>query len=234
MKFGFQSSRFDNLNLEQELLFAENNKVDFFDIYFDDYSANDILNVHLPEIFTVKLPRGFCKLLPEDQMPYFDFINKNKPKAVTIQSGELTLDSLEYICSQINEGIVCIENSLPDKNEYSGKSYFDFMIEALNLVKSKGLKIYSAFDSGHAKICGYDPVSYAKELIESGIEIRVVHLHDNDGVNDQHRPAGSVCNGIKFEELISIFQNAEKDIFGVIEHWNNNYNALEYLRNLQY
>ncbi len=198
MKFGFQSSKYDNLTLEREIQFADNNKVDFFDVFFDDFVPADIVNVQLPEIFTVHLPLGFATRTKEYQKPYFDFINKNKPATVTVHFAELTMDSLEYICSQINSGIICIENSIPDRNEFSGLSYIDFMVEANAFALEKGIKIASTFDCG-----------------------------------DQHRPAGSLYNGINFGEIINIFNKMNHDVYGVIEHWNNNYNALEYLRNLQ-
>ena len=60
IKFGFQSSKYNNLTLEQELQFSDNNKIDFFDVFFDDYHPDDIKNVALPETFTVHLPGGFA------------------------------------------------------------------------------------------------------------------------------------------------------------------------------
>lgn len=233
MKFGFQSSKYDNLNLEEELQFADNNKVDFFDVFFDDYVPIDIKNVQLPQVYTVHLPLGFAKLAKEYQKPYFDFINKNHPETVTIHFTELTLDSLEYICSQIKKGIVCIENNIPDRNEFSGESYIDFMVKAKAFAMEKGIKIAATYDCGHAKISGYDPVEYAEEILAKGIDVYTVHLHDNDGHEDQHRPAGSLYNGINFGELVNVFNKLKHEVYGVIEHWNNNYNALEYLRNLQ-
>jgi sugar phosphate isomerase/epimerase len=40
-------------------------------------------------------------------------------------------------------------------------------------------------DVGHAKVNGYDPLAFADRFDD---RIRVVHLHDNDGTADQHRP----------------------------------------------
>ena len=110
-------------------------------------------------------------------------------------------------------------------------------IETFTLINAfaleKGIKIASTFDCGHTKLCGYDAVEYAKQILEKGIDVYTIHLHDNDGTGDQHRPAGSLYNGINFGEIINIFNKMNHDVYGVIEHWNNNYNALEYLRNLQ-
>lgn len=233
MKFGFQSSKYDNLNLEQELQFAEHNKIDFFDVFFDDFVPGDIVNVQLPEVFTVHLPLGFAKLAREYQKPYFDFINKNKPKSVTVHFSELTFESLEYICSQVKSGIVCIENNIPDRNEFTGEPFIEFMVKAKDFALANGFKIAATYDCGHAKLCGCDPVEYAQKIIAEKIDIHTVHLHDNDGKDDLHRPAGSLYNGIDFADLISVFNKLNHDVYGVIEHWNNNYNALEYLRNLQ-
>lgn len=232
IKFGFQSSKFDSLTLEQELQFSDSNKIDFFDVFFDDYRPDDIRNVEIPLNFTVHLPDGFAKFPREEQLKYIEFINRRCPKTVTSHFSDFSLESFEFLCSSITASRFCIENTPPDWNETCGKNYLDFMKEMHEFADSKGLQVYATFDTGHAKVCGHEPVSYLKQLLENGIDVYTVHLHDNDGTNDSHRPAGSVCNGINFAAILEILGTVNHDVYAVIEHWNNNYNALEYLKSL--
>lgn len=232
VKLGFQSSKYDHLTLEQELEFSSHNEIDFFDVFFDDFTPGDIVNVQLPENFTVHFPIGFEKKSKEDMKPFLDFVNEKRPKTVTIHFSNLSYEMLEYIGMNIKNSVLCIENSIPDCNEFYNNSYIDFMVQAVKLAAEKGFKVCATYDAGHTKLNGLDACEYAKKIIDSGIEIMTLHLHDNDGHEDQHRPAGSVCNGINFPEVMALAQGFKHDVYGVIEHWNNNYNALEYLRNL--
>ncbi|MCR5614036.1 sugar phosphate isomerase/epimerase family protein [Treponema sp.] len=232
VKFGFQSSKYNNLNLEQELQFADINKIDFFDVFFDGFKPEDVKSVELPENFTVHLPIGFAKYDKELQQQFFDYINERKPKTVTIHFCELTYESLEAICTSIPGVRVCVENTFPDVNEFYNNTYKEFMMAANEYAAQRGFRFSATFDTGHAKLNGQDPVEFLSQLIESEIDVFTVHLHDNDGKEDSHRPAGSVYNGINFAQLLEILKNLKHDVFAVIEHWNNNYNALEYLQNL--
>lgn len=233
IKLGFQSSKYDNLNLEEEIQFSQSSDIDFFDVFFDGFGPEDVLNVELPSIITVHAPYGFGRLSKEFQQPYFDYVNSKGAKVFTLNFIDLTLDVVEHICKNIKEAAICIENNIPDRNEFTDETYLDFIVKAHDMTVEKGLKIYAALDVGHAKVNGYEPLEVAKQLNSKGIEIVGLHLHDNDGHEDQHRPAGSIYNGINFDELLSFFNKQKYDVYGAIEHWNNNYNALEYLRNLQ-
>jgi len=233
IKLGFQSSKYDNLNLEEEIQFSHSSDIDFFDVFFDGFVPEDVSNVELTSIFTVHAPYGFGKLSKELQQQYFDFVNQKNAAVFTLNFIDLTLEGLEYILRNIKKAAVCIENNIPDCNEFSNESYIDFIVKAKAMADEKGYKIYSAFDTGHAKINGQEALETVKLILSKGIDIAVVHLHDNDGKEDQHRPAGSIYNGINFPDLISFLEKLKYDVYGVIEHWNNNYNALEYLRNLQ-
>ena len=124
------------------------------------------------------------------------------------------------------------ENTTPDVHKTYNINYIEFMKKAKELADEKGFKIYSTFDTGHAKINGFDAVEYAKKIFDLGIDIITLHLHDNDGKNDSHWAAGSVYNGINFGDVLDLFKKLKYDVNAVIEHWNNNYNALEYLQNL--
>lgn len=232
VKFGFQSSKYNSLTLEKELEFSDKNKIDFFDVFFDDFTPEDVKNVELPDVFTVHLPIGFATMESEKQQQYIDYINERCPKTVTIHFCEITFDFLERFCKSISGAKICIENTVPDFHNQYSNNYVEFMKQANDLSKEKGFKIYSTIDTGHAKINGQNPCELAKEIKDAGIEIAAIHLHDNDGVHDSHWAAGSVYNGINFSDFLELFKKAENDVYAVIEHWNNNYNALEYLHSL--
>lgn len=233
LKLGFQSSKYSSMRLEQELQFAENNKVNFFDIFFDDFVPTDIVNVKIPENFTVGLPINFGELSKEIQQTYFDFINEKKAQTVSIPFSNLTEEQVLEFASKIEHSTLCIENAIPDKNNHNGLCYIQFMKKIIELADKQKIKVAATFDCGNAKVCGYDVVDYLKQILENNIDVCTVHLHDNDGVHDQHRPAGSIYNGINFDEILNILNNLKYDVYGVIDHWNNNYNAMEYLINLQ-
>lgn len=232
VKFGFQSSKYNNLTLEQEIAFSDNNKIDFFDVFFDGFTPEDVKNVQLPQNVTVHLPIGFTSLPEERQNSFFEYINLHKPISVTIHFCELNLQILEKICKSIPETKVCIENTIPDSNSESSGTYLEFMTEAKKHSVLNGYNVYATFDTGHAKINGFECVEYAKKVLDTGAEVLTLHLHDNDGKNDSHWAAGSVYNGINFSGVLEVFKNLSYDVNAVIEHWNNNYNALEYLQNL--
>ncbi len=232
INFGFQSSKYNNLNLEQELQFSKNNKVDFFDIYFDNYIPSDITNVKLFDVCTVMLPFDFFNLPQDKQQPFYDFINSKQPRIVTVQFSQLTFEMLEHINSKISGTKICIENSFPDCNEFSGDDYINFFLKAKDFATKKKFSIYAAFDSSNAKLSGYNPVEYLKRLINLEIDVISVHFNDNDGHHNKHLPAGSILNGIDFKGILEVLKSTSNEIYGIIEHWDNNDNALEYLRNL--
>lgn len=232
VKFGFQSSKYNNLTLEQEIAFSDNNKIDFFDVFFDGYTPEDVKNVQLPENVTFHLPIGFASMSKEKQDSFFDYINLHKPISVTIHFCELSFDILEFICKNIPDTKVCVENTIPDKSNQYPESYLEFLKEAKKKADENGYKFYATFDTGHAKINGFECVEYAKKVLDTGVDVLTLHLHDNDGKSDSHWAAGSVYNGINFSGVLEVFKNLPYDVNAVIEHWNNNYNALEYLQNL--
>lgn len=101
---------------------------------------------------------------------------------------------------------MCIENMYA---KYKGKIYGDFcsdpyeavcIIDALNAKAGKELFGF-CFDSGHTTLAGRDPYRFIKIL---GNRIKVLHLHDNYGIVDQHFGAfmgvanwERICTGLK-------------------------------------
>ncbi len=119
--------------------------------------------------------------------------------------------NMEFYSSFINilkecNMTMCIENMYA---KYKGKIYGDFcsdpyeavyMVDALNAKAGRELFGF-CFDSGHSTLAGRDPYRFIKIL---GSRIKVLHLHDNYGIEDQHFGAfmgvanwERICNGLK-------------------------------------
>ena len=83
---------------------------------------------------------------------------------------------------------ICLENMY---SKYKGKIYGDmcsdpyeasYLIDSLN--EKAGREIFGfCYDSGHYTLAGRDPYRTLKVL---GNRVKVLHLHDNDGIVDQH------------------------------------------------
>ncbi|MCQ2610434.1 MAG: hypothetical protein MJ169_01680 [Treponema sp.] len=235
IKLGFQSCRYNNLFIEQEMDMALKSRIDFFDVFFDGFNSRDIENpgnVKLMEDITIHLPLDFTSLASEDKEAYFDYINRRKPKCVTVSFDNLSYEELEMICTNIKGPVVAVTNTIGDKHRIYGCTFYEFLLQAKMILERKMLKVNVTLDTGVAKLNGQNPVEYAKNLIKDGFTILSVHLHDNDGSTDYHWPAGSVANGIDFENFVRVLEEQGREVWGVIDHWNNNYNALEYLRSI--
>lgn len=79
--------------------------------------------------------------------------------------------------------------ALENKPRGRNRGLVQFPEEHLSLVQqldSANCKI--AFDVGHAHTFGLDLIGYLEEVFPYLVE---VHLHDNDGSWDQHRPPGA-------------------------------------------
>lgn len=252
--FGFQSSIYNNIPLQEELALADNTTsmgLKTFDIFFDQWAPSNITHKERDVIaklketiyFTVHVPICFASMqkttvandknhyvFNTQQQEYLDFITWLGPKTITVHFDTLTFALLQALVDSVPKTTkVCIENTYPDYNSMYKLSYIPFMQKAIKTITNK--KVYATFDTGHAKINGFNVVNYAKELLDKNIQIATLHVHDNNGIEDQHLPAGSVKpNGIDFASLFSIIkQKSNHPIYGVIEHWGDNAKALEYL-----
>ncbi|HID11478.1 MAG TPA: sugar phosphate isomerase/epimerase [Candidatus Latescibacteria bacterium] len=89
---------------------------------------------------------------------------------------------------------IALENKARGRNRgliHSPKEHLD-LIEALD---SPNCRV--AFDVGHAHTFGLDLIGYLERVLPHLVE---VHLHDNDGSMDYHRPLGG--GTIEFEPLL--------------------------------
>jgi len=73
------------------------------------------------------------------------------------------------------------------------------LLKVLNLVKGLGI----TFDIGHANLIGLNPIKYFKKIKDFVINI---HIHDNDGIADQHALIGK--GNINFKEFLRECKNS--------------------------
>ena len=131
-------------------------------------------------------------------------------------------NAFEALVSYFKEGADCalahnvklgLENMPARDEELKPFPLFGIRInDMLNLfssIHSDGL--FMTFDTGHANTCRYEiregkltevnPPSYVVEFMEIFAEKIVhIHLHDNDGLSDQHNPIGK--GNVPFNELL--------------------------------
>lgn len=243
MKIGFQSSAYNGLSLFEELKFARDNHVDFFDIFFDGYLPHDISEEEYHLItefkndgfdFTVHLPINIDKCSESELKELSDFVQRVGPVTSTVHFNKLKWDLLEKLILLFGKNTkLCIENTIPDLNPFYNSDYLSFMNEVC-----KKFDVYSTFDTGHCNVnitaknqkdCGKIAL-YAKALLDSGVKILTVHNHDNLGDKDSHGFVGSGV--INFDDFYSVLKNANQNPMLVIEHWNDNQKSLKNIHNL--
>ncbi|MBR6572416.1 MAG: sugar phosphate isomerase/epimerase [Clostridia bacterium] len=108
--------------------------------------------------------------------------------------------SLSNIAKECNITI-CLENMY---SKYKGKIYGDICSDAYEatllidkLNEKAGREIFGfCFDSGHCTLAGRDPYRTLRVL---GDRVKVLHLHDNDGIVDKHLPP---FTGVAYWDLI--------------------------------
>lgn len=256
MFFGFQSSQYNSLTLDQELKFSTQNNIDFFDVFFDGFFPETLSPLSKLSLtawrkykpLTVHLPIDFFRLDNVNQQTLIDFIHEYKPAIVTAHFDEALWEDLLRLTeafSDIPENVrpkLCIENTVNDSHKDYRISYIDFFLKSAKyfsinqFIPAKGKPpLYATIDIGHAKANYYSPVSYINAIIKMGVSIEMLHLHDNDGKSDTHRPAGSIplsSGGIDFSRILNLCLQNNASPFCVIEHWEKNVESWNYLKNL--
>jgi sugar phosphate isomerase/epimerase len=109
------------------------------------------------------------------------------PKELLSLSRENLIGSLEEALELAEElGVtLALENKARGRN----RGLIQFPEEHLGLIEAlESPNCRAAFDIGHAHTFGLDLIKYLEEILPYLVE---VHLHDNDGSGDQHRPLGT-------------------------------------------
>ena len=234
MKIAFQTSKYNNTSLIEEVKTAKKNRLDYFDIFFDTWSPEDLTDCEKKYIttckkegmiFSIHLPIIDYSKVDENFKSYIEFINEIIPYSVTIHFNTLSYSTIEYFLASINSKVFfSIENTIPDKNFLYESDYLTFMKE----VSSK-YNVYSTFDIGHCVVNKYDLIQYFNSIIDSDIRISTFHIHDNDGIQDMHKALGE--GTISYKKLFNEYKKTNLDSLFIIEHWTNNCMSLQALRN---
>ena len=96
---------------------------------------------------------------------------------------EINFNFLRELCAQGRESgvTICLEN-MPFKN--LPVSSVEQIVDFVKLVNEPNLKI--CLDTGHTMLWGLQPYEAVEKI---GKDLLVcLHIHDNDGVRDSHRP----------------------------------------------
>jgi len=119
------------------------------------------------------------------------------PQEFLLLAREKLLSSLEEALKEAEElGVtLALENKARGRNRGLVQSPEEHL-ELVEVLASPNCRI--ALDVGHAYTFGFDPREYLEEVLPYLAE---VHLHDNDGSEDQHRPLGE--GTIPFKPLLS-------------------------------
>lgn len=139
-------------------------------------------------------------MIPLDQAEIWE-----KRKLFTERAALLAETAQQYGCELWVENVGFANNRTMVFDE---TSYTDLILSGKNF--------YSLVDIGHAHINGWDLPQLFKQL--NG-RIKGIHVHDNDGVSDQHLPV--FRGNIQWEPIFQAMQNLSGDLVAVLEYMPN-------------
>lgn len=256
MKYGFQSSAYNQLTLTEELQYAEKCNCNFFDIFFDGYFPKDLTQKDYNTImelqkkgmeYTIHYPIKWHNIPQVIKNDIFDFTKFVNAKTITIHFNEVTIEDISEILNFLNNNSsktkLCIENTIPNETNYylingTKMSYVEF----LGLLNNSN-NIYCTLDIGHSFVTSAEKnndgsldiskttenqISFINEILNQNIQIATIHAHDNDGLKDGHCVVGSKL--INFSRIFSLLKDKKQNPYIVIEHWNDNYSSLKKLK----
>ena len=119
--------------------------------------------------------------MPEGKWSKEEASPKREADALARQE-EFLVRAVKDLADYAPDILLCLENLVYPHEIYRSP---EDMAELIKRVNRPNVGI--TFDVGHAVVCGHKPADFLHLLQE---EIFHVHLHDNDGVIDQHLPLG--------------------------------------------
>lgn len=234
MKIGFQTCRYNSLSLFEELQLFETSQIDCFDLFFDECLPSDLSEQTLKKLlelqkekflFSVHFPIDYPYLSEHSKKELVEFTRNFTPLTTTIHFDNISFSFLEKLYSEIGSFTkLSIENTIPDRNKQENLNYLSFLEKTIKLGK-----FYATFDIGHCHVNGYSINKYIQLILETGIAISTIHVHDNNGTLDSHSVMGS--GTVDFSSLLKTLKQKEEPLF-IIEHWENNLLSLKKLRQL--
>lgn len=235
MRIFYQSSRWNNMDLNREIESAMEDGVDGFDLFFDGYLPEDLSELELDALKSwVGQGKSFSFHLPLDswtlEPPYVDQIMAAariyKPLTVTVHYDRLADDVLSRLQAAFRGmAAVCVENTLPDRNAETGKNL-------LSWLKQRKEPVDITFDMGHARLSAGDPVKVLRDYLDAGARVSTLHAHDNHGDRDSHLSLGQ--GTVDVIGVLELLKERGQDPIVVLEHWTGNRDSLKYLRDRGY
>lgn len=122
---------------------------------------------------------------------------RDYPESWLPKAREGLRDALHPICAQAAE--LGITLGIENLSRKGNRRLVQTAEEHLALLDELGPGCKATFDVGHAHTFGLDVLGYLKKILPRTMEI---HLHDNDGMGDQHRPLGA--GSIDFPALFQL------------------------------
>lgn len=244
MKLGLQSSIYNGLQLKDEINTALGQRVNAFDIFFDNWSPSEISDETYELLnslkdsnefhFTIHLPINFFELSYSEHQTFYSFIEYLKPKTITVHYNTLSYDLLKDLVNIAfdNGAQLSVENTIPNTHKIYGIDYLAYMIEAKkSLEYTESKQAFSAtVDTGHSFVNGISPDFYVRELSKHEISIATVHLHDNDGSADLHQPLGA--GKIDFYSFFKELKEKNQNPYLIIEHWSDFNRSIDFMYNI--
>ena len=228
-KIGFIGE--DRGNILEDLNFAIKNRFDYYEIQaaknekslsFEAEIIEEIKKISTKNNISLNLHASYfiflCSLRLEVPKAAFEIAkeemilaNKIGAENITIHSGDLDptrgkrIKSFEILMKNLQELTKLgrkLKTQIGLENGYRPNYLCRKPEDLLKVVNSaKGLKI--VFDVGHANVAGFNPIQYFKRVKDFVINI---HVHDNDGMSDQHALIGE--GNIDFKSLLKECKNS--------------------------
>ena len=106
-----------------------------------------------------------------------------------VDSKKNLIDSLTRVAKRAEDlGVnVAIENMIDVKGRRFGSRIFHIK-EVIESIGSPSLGI--CFDTGHVNLFADPNISMDGEIFEAGEHLMTLHVHDNNGMKDEHKPPG--------------------------------------------
>ena len=138
--------------------------------------------------------------MPEGKWSREEYPPKREAGAMAKQE-EFLVRAVKDLADYAPDILLCLENLVYPHEIYRSP---EDMAELIRRVNRSNVGV--TFDVGHAIVCGHKPADFLNLLQDA---IFHVHLHDNDGVIDQHLPLGK--GSIDYVDVIQSLKHMAYD-----------------------
>ncbi|MDD5254091.1 MAG: sugar phosphate isomerase/epimerase [Candidatus Nanoarchaeia archaeon] len=200
-KSGFD---FVDLFLEEDMAVPEKIKIEKIKKIIKKYNLETVGHTG-PYLQTGSPSKAIREASVKDAVRYFPIFQKLGVKYITVHGNwPFSLFSVEDGIKFQVESLTKLVREAKKYNlkimfEPVGKKQESYEVVAKIITKVPGLHFH--LDIGHSNLYGRNPVKYIKELNK---ELRHVHLHDNNGSEDEHLPIGA--GNINWEKTLKVLK----------------------------